>query len=43
MSESDIDRITEIVVNKCERAPGDRIGVEEIPRFSRRHFTKIKI
>ena len=30
MSESDIDRITEIVVNKCERAPGDRIGVEEI-------------
>ena len=30
MSESDIDRITEIVVNKCERHPGDRIGVEEI-------------
>ena len=30
MSESDIDRITEIVVNKCERTPGDRIGVEEI-------------
>ena len=30
MSDSDIDRITEIVVNKCERTPGDRIGVEEI-------------
>ena len=30
MSESDIDRITEIVVNKCERHAGDRIGVEEI-------------
>ena len=30
MSESDIDRITEIVVNKCERHSGDRIGVEEI-------------
>lgn len=30
MSESDIDRITEIVVNKCERTSGDRIGVEEI-------------
>ena len=30
MSEQDIDRITEIVVNKCERHPGDRIGVEEI-------------
>ena len=30
MSDSDIDRITEIVVNKCERTSGDRIGVEEI-------------
>lgn len=30
MSESDIDRITEIVVNKCERTAGDQIGVEEI-------------
>lgn len=30
MSESDIDRITEIVVKKCERTSGDRIGVEEI-------------
>ena len=30
MTESDIDRITEIVVNKCERHSGDRIGVEEI-------------
>ena len=30
MSESDIDRITEIVVNKCERVTGDQIGVEQI-------------
>ena len=30
MSDSDIDRITEIVVNKCERTSGDTIGVEEI-------------
>jgi ribonucleoside-triphosphate reductase len=27
---SDINRITEIVVNKCERSSGDTIGVEEI-------------
>ena len=27
---SDIRRITEIVVNKCERSSGDTIGVEEI-------------
>lgn len=30
MTESDIDRITEIVVNKCERLSGDQIGVEQI-------------
>ena len=30
MSEHDIDRITEIVVNKCERHPGDQISVEQI-------------
>ena len=30
MSEQDIDRITEIVVNKCERNPGDQISVEKI-------------
>ena len=30
MSEQDIDRITEIVVNKCERHPGDQISVEQI-------------
>ena len=30
MSESDIDRITEIVVNKCERLNSDQIGVEQI-------------
>ena len=30
MSEQDIDRITEIVVNKCDRYPGDQIGVEQI-------------
>ena len=30
MTESDIDRITEIVVNKCERHSGDQIGVEQI-------------
>ena len=28
--DSDIDRITEIVVHKCERTSGDRIGEEEI-------------
>lgn len=30
MAESDIDRITEIVVNKCERSNSDQIGVEQI-------------
>ena len=30
MSEQDIERITEIVVNKCERQSGDQIGVEQI-------------
>ena len=30
MSISDIRRITEIVVNKCERSSSDTIGVEEI-------------
>ena len=30
MSESDINRITEIVVNKCERLSGDHISVEQI-------------
>ena len=30
MSEQDIDRITEIVVNKCERLSVDRISVEQI-------------
>lgn len=30
MTESDIDRITEIIINKCERQPGDQIGVETI-------------
>lgn len=30
MSESDLDRITEIVVNKCERLNLDQIGVEQI-------------
>lgn len=30
MSEQDIDRITEIVVNKCDRLPGDSVSVEQI-------------
>ena len=30
MSESDVDRITEIVVNKCERFNSDQINVEQI-------------
>ena len=30
MTESDLDRITEIVVNKCERLNLDQIGVEQI-------------
>lgn len=30
MSDSDIDRITEIVVNKCERSNSDQISVEQI-------------
>lgn len=30
MSAADIDRITEIVVNKCERSTGDQISVEQI-------------
>ena len=30
MTESDIDRITEIIINKCERQSGDQIGVEII-------------
>ena len=30
MTESDVDRITEIVVNKCERLSGDQISVEQI-------------
>ena len=30
MTEADIDRITEIVVNKCERLSGDQISVEQI-------------
>ena len=30
MSEQDIDRITEIIVNKCERHSGDQISVEQI-------------
>lgn len=30
MSDADIDRITEIVVNKCERLSGDQISVEQI-------------
>jgi ribonucleoside-triphosphate reductase len=30
MSEQDIDRITEIIVNKCERQSGDQISVEQI-------------
>ena len=30
MSEQDIDRITEIIVNKCMRVSGDSIGVEQI-------------
>jgi ribonucleoside-triphosphate reductase len=30
MTEQDIDRITEIIVNKCDRFPGDQISVEQI-------------
>ena len=30
MSDQDIDRITEIVVNKCDRLPGDSVSVEQI-------------
>ena len=30
MNATDVERIAEIVINKCERYPGDRIGVEEI-------------
>ena len=30
MSEQDIDRITDIIVNKCERQSGDQISVEQI-------------
>ena len=30
MSEADVDRITEIVVNKCERSNSDQISVEQI-------------
>lgn len=30
MSDADIDRITEIVINKCERHTGDSLGVEQI-------------
>ena len=30
MTESDIERITEVVVNKCERSNLDQIGVEQI-------------
>ena len=30
MSDRDIDRITEIVVNKCERSNSDQISVEQI-------------
>lgn len=30
MTEQDVDRITEIIVNKCDRFPGDQISVEQI-------------
>lgn len=30
MTDADIDRITEIVVNKCDRHPGNQISVEQI-------------
>ena len=30
MTEADINRITEIIINKCERQSGDQIGVETI-------------
>ena len=30
MTDADVDRITEIVVNKCDRHPGNQISVEQI-------------